>query len=532
MLAPAPAAAAGVAPAAPAPATVAGLEDSVQIAALERAQAVIADLPVTGGTQPSTAADLKRLHALAAELELAGGPANVAAARDVHTLQVAFEPPITQLIDKHVVAATGKLETLQARLLTERSITLPALPKQPSRVAFTHYLAQARQLLAVNATELPPLLVRRKYTGLTAQMWAMLSDEARDVLVQTTAADHSPPERRLGTSAIARSGERGPDDANTRDHRPRVRDHRGEFGTDPSSEIDALLESSPSVIGEADQTLADLLDRLRGNYEFTVYVPDRSDHGLLLTYRQEWSPVRYQVGRLVDTLPLAPGKRREFKVTTTRRTRDARKSVTTTARETDTDTARTSRFESEAIDAATTAINNQLSSKGDFNIGVGSIGGSAQFTQDLRSESRRTLKNFSEMARKAVDRLKEQVEVTVEDTTELTDETGYVRAIENPNNELTVTDLLYELERRYRVETRLQQVRPVILVALPVPSPDEITIAWILEHSWVIREALLDPTLAGVLDTLEETQSGAAIEYEVRRRARRCSTSAGSPRGS
>ncbi|MGW5740657.1 hypothetical protein [Amycolatopsis sp. NPDC003861] len=115
--------------------------------------------------------------------------------------------------------------------------------------------------------------------------------------------------------------------------------------------------------------------------------------------------------------------------------------------------------------------------------------------------------------------MREQLEVTVESTTETLTERSDVRAVVNPNNEITVTYLLYELERRFEVSTRLQRVRLVVLVALPVPAPDQITLAWILEHIWPIRGALLDPQLAGVLDELEEAQSGAAIEYEIRRAA-------------
>src|SRR5439155_8460362 len=106
----------------------------------------------------------------------------------------------------------------------------------------------------------------------------------------------------LVEGAADRPGIGGSDDDGGRG--PRVRDHRGhrnDHADAEESEFEALLESSPSAIGEADKTLDELRDRLSGSYEFTVFVPGSVNYGLLLTYRQEWSPVRYQVGRLVDT---------------------------------------------------------------------------------------------------------------------------------------------------------------------------------------------------------------------------------------
>ena len=58
------------------------------------------------------------------------------------------------------------------------------------------------------------------------------------------------------------------------------------------------------------KTLRDLHARLSGKYEFTVFAADKNHHsvnfGLMNTYRQQWTPLTYQAGRLVeDRLPLA-----------------------------------------------------------------------------------------------------------------------------------------------------------------------------------------------------------------------------------
>ena len=46
-------------------------------------------------------------------------------------------------------------------------------------------------------------------------------------------------------------------------------------------------------------------ERLAAPYRFTIFAPNTVNFGLLVTYRQAWRPITYQVGRLVKTIPLA-----------------------------------------------------------------------------------------------------------------------------------------------------------------------------------------------------------------------------------
>jgi hypothetical protein len=64
------------------------------------------------------------------------------------------------------------------------------------------------------------------------------------------------------------------------------------------------------------------------------------------------------------------------------------------------------------------------------------------------------------------------MEVTTDTSRE--DETTSYRELRNPNDELTVTYLFYELQRRYLVTESLHRATPVILVANDVPAPHEI----------------------------------------------------------
>ncbi len=109
---------------------------------------------------------------------------------------------------------------------------------------------------------------------------------------------------------------------------------------------------------------------------------------------------------------------------------------------------------------------------------------------------------------KAVQDYKEEVATElvtdVTDTSELT-ESG---TITNPNDELAVTYLFYELQKRYRLSEQLYRVMPVVLVAQEVPSPDQITEAWVLSHDWILNRFLLDDSFRPTLTYLANKSVG------------------------
>ena len=102
-----------------------------------------------------------------------------------------------------------------------------------------------------------------------------------------------------------------------------------------------------------------------------------------------------------------------------------------------------------------------------------------------------------------------ETEVTTEESRE--DETTSYREIRNPNDELTVTYLFYELQRRYLVDETLYKVTPVILVANDVPAPHEVDESWLLRHDWIIKRAILDDCFLPALEYLSANYTGAEI---------------------
>jgi hypothetical protein len=89
--------------------------------------------------------------------------------------------------------------------------------------------------------------------------------------------------------------------------------------------------------------------------------------------------------------------------------------------------------------------------------------------------------------------------------------------ISNPNSELTVTYLFYELQRRFEVSERLHRLTPVVLVAFEVPAPDEVDEDWLIEHAWVLRRVLLDDSFRPALDSLTTSFVGEEVSVEILR---------------
>jgi hypothetical protein len=267
------------------------------------------------------------------------------------------------------------------------------------------------------------------------------------------------------------------------------------------------IEQSQEVASDLDRygraaSLAGALNaRLRGRYSFTYFAADAVERsinfGILLTYRQKWEPIDYQAGELVRTIPLAPKEVRKYsKRTVVKKTR-SQKEIEDNLRITKTDTSELSRAEAEIINKAMNKNTFSLSTDSTFDIPLSEkikIGSTVKTnqTQDAQRDSSQTKKDFRESVIKAAQEFKTErrVEITTESTYE--SEVSESGEITNPNDELTVTYLFYELQRQFRINERLHRMRPVILVAQEMPAPHEIDDAWILRHDWMLKRVLLD----------------------------------------
>ncbi|MCX6631495.1 MAG: hypothetical protein NTW28_28110 [Candidatus Solibacter sp.] len=274
----------------------------------------------------------------------------------------------------------------------------------------------------------------------------------------------------------------------------------------------AKLASSVDDLTRLSRLVRDLENRLKEPYTFTVYAANRQEHsvnfGLLITYRQMWNPLNYQAGRLVKTVPLLPNEHRKFakktKVTKSR----AEKEVENSLRVRKDESAETSRAESEIIRKARSNTNFNLTAQGSFNIGIASGDSTTSFDTQAETSSDETKKDFREAVLKASEEYKQ--ERTVEVNTSLSEDTEAEESgeISNPNDEIPVTFLFYELQRRYLVSQRIHGVTPVILVAQEFPNPADIDDDWLLTHDWIIRRVILDDSFLPALSYLSTRIAG------------------------
>jgi hypothetical protein len=308
-------------------------------------------------------------------------------------------------------------------------------------------------------------------------------------------------------------------DMTVRDHRDGliVRDHRGQTGTGGGTVIVSTSNTPAPPAERLPQILTELQQRLKGNYNFTVYAANCKERsvnfGLLLTYCQKWTPEAYQAGELVKTLTLAPKQTQKISVTRKVHKKRFRKEVENSLRSWREESAQTSRAEQEIIRRASAKTNFNLTAQESVSAEVpGMGGGSSSITSSFGREASKSSddikKSFHEAVFKAAQEYKTErtTEVTTEESEDF--ETVETTEITNPNDEIAVTFLFYELQRRYRVTEAIHQLTPVILVAQEVPRPQEIDGDWLLAHDWILRRVILDDSFLPALDYLSENVAG------------------------
>lgn len=164
--------------------TIEQLEEQVDKAVLTRAAAVISDLRSAEQPRPTTAEDLLRLRRIAEELELSQGTTNVAAAREVHSLQIAFLQETSPNDDYDLLGKLAELSALKLSIEADYGTTLPK-PGSNSRDAFVEHLALVKQKLRTEfAIEPIPKGVRKHMPKIDAMTWARLDDDAKAIVIE------------------------------------------------------------------------------------------------------------------------------------------------------------------------------------------------------------------------------------------------------------------------------------------------------------------------------------------------------------
>jgi hypothetical protein len=433
----------------------------------------------------STRLDLLKLQRELDTLQLKGGPADAVALHDFNSLQIAFKHIWTEAFDETLRAQAEALYLEAVQLADERGLDSPEIQAIDETSQLLSFIQEVRN----NDQDLLPVPdeVVEAFPQVTESIWNSLGpDQRRQINWYANMFDFQ-------LSPITEEQKR-----------------------QQRSLANEILSNPTGTLSRVRKLLLEIGHRMSEPYAFHLFVPDSYNFGIMTTYRQRWEPLTYQAGDLVATIPLAPGETRKFNqrviVRKSRSEREIDKSLSSRREE----SSQTSRADAEIVRKASTGTNFKQTAEGSFTIGIVSLEGTTEFGHNQMNESANVKKDFREaVARAAQDYSKErQTEVTTSSSEDI--ETTTSGELSNPNNELTVTYLLYELQRRYRISEHLYKLTPVILVAQRVPAPHEIDEAWLLAHEWILHRVLLDDGLKLALDYLKEFP-GEELSVEIKR---------------
>lgn len=463
-------------------------------------------------------ADLGTVQTGVTGFQLHSGPADAPSFHDFHHLQIAFEHVWQELVDEKLKAAAKKMyaDIVELGIDPNEYIwggKLDLTPILPSKKAPPCEVVQAFEITQKQWSAMPP----KHQEQLTELSKALITTTQLPVMTVTTET------KSFGLLTFEE----------TEESFDRVSPILP--GKYYSSEVDPcwrisrekhqnlLRRQGERMIGYANaKILANqefdqfhpLLDSLKKAmaevYRFSVFAADRNhrsiNFGVVATYRQKWEKPTdgnsYQVGRLVKSVPLAPKEVRRFTKKVSVRQSRAEKEVQNNLHSRKTESEEKSRVEAEIVQKALNKTNYHLGAEGGVNIAIAHAKGSTSLTQDAATESNEVKKEFHEAIQKAAEEYKS--ERTLEINVSSGEETSFEESgeISNPNDEIPVTYLFYELQQRFRVTERIHRVTPVVLVAQEFPSPHEIDEDWLVRHDWILRRVILDDSFVPALNYL------------------------------
>jgi hypothetical protein len=292
-----------------------------------------------------------------------------------------------------------------------------------------------------------------------------------------------------------------------------------------NSAVIQALRAAPGTDGNAadplggSSRLAQLLIQLEKllseRYAFDVFAKDSINFGIMVTYRQTWQPEQYQVGDLVSTIPLAPKEVRRYTTRSVTKKSRAEKELEDNLQTRKNESADTTRADAQIVKKAQEKTHFNMSASETFGGDGMSINATESGGGDSTRESAQTKNEMRESVLKSAQEFREQHRIEVDTSESAEDESTTYHEIQNPNDELAVTYLFYELQRTYLITERIHKLTPVILVANDVPAPQEIDDAWLIQYDWILRRAILDDSFRPALDYLTKSFVGAEVNIRI-----------------
>jgi hypothetical protein len=457
------------------------------------------DLPLA--VSPPVAADQGQVKQNIQSFELRSGPSDVTAYHDFNALQIAFEHVWAELVDDRLSQAGQELYHAYVDLLdflgnpidptTGKPMAPP--PALTSITDITNLIQDASMLGRITDNATPA-------TAVSADFMTGYKYARQNLINGFRLYDPNDfPDEDIAGGFV--DGSMAP--------------LRQQIDLANSKAAQDNAGATLPAVTRLQELLEQMRDMLSSPYSFTVYKENACNFGILVTYRQTWVPDQYQVGDLVSTIPLAPRETRRYTTKQVTKRSRALKEIANNLNTVRTDIDTTGRADRDIVSRAENRTNFKVTADGSFGVDADKIHATAEGGGDSAKISEATKKDFHQAVLKSAHEYKQDNRTEVETTTSEESETTTYNEIQNPNDELTVTYLFYELQRTYHISERIQQVTPVVLVANKVPAPHEIDDAWLVKNDWILRRVILDDSFRAALDYLTKSFVGDELTLQV-----------------
>lgn len=448
--------------------------------------------------------DLGKLH-------LKGGPADVTAYHDFYDLQIGFRHVWTELFDEKVPELGKTIYEILAKVEDYD-------PEDGNNLTNDNQLASNTDLLIENAKkkiievakkdERYQKVIVELLPEITVLEWSLLDEEGKNIVF-----DWAVRLEKLHSLQEAYNNDAGMGGAPTSDQTYLIKDLKEKAKlfyrqirllNDVRKSSIASNSSSNLESSNALNIINEFEDRLKEKHTFDIFVPDSINYGLLVTYHQEWEPKDYQVGELVSTIPLAPKETRKYSKKRIVKKSRTEKEIENSLQFKKDDASDTYRHNAEIVRKA----NNKTSFTHNAEFGMSFLVKNAKGNHglfiDSAKNSSQIKKEFRQAVVKSAQEYKNENRVEISSSLEEEFEEMETGEIGNPNDEIPVTYLFYELQRRYEISEKIKKITPVIFIANDVPRPDEIDEVWLLSHDWILRRVILDDSYLMALDYLSD----------------------------
>lgn len=478
-----------------------------------------ASLLPSPGTQ-LTQEDISKASAFPS-LSLPPGPADVPAYHDFYDLHIAFKPVWSEALDNSLIGSVGAYYEHYVENGGDPNAFANAVADETCGIFgltyFHAYLSVPEKVVQKHID-----ITNEEWTALTGEQRAGLKDIAVKIQEYLDILD-----RKKDGESVFFTGSNATDIVIYNRTRQFVTDQIGDLQMQGErfvrvARAELERQATNKSIVPSNHTLNQLVQRASSAYPAKYFAANKRQRsvnfGVLVNYRQRWTPTAYQVGDLIKSVPLAPKEVRKYSKKIVKKEKRARKEIESSLDSQKSETNSTTRAEADIVQKAMNKTNFHAAAEGTFTTGIWSGKVSGGLSEDSEDQSAETKKSFHEAVVKAAREYKNEHKVELE--TESTFESEFQESgeIMNPNDELTVTYLFYELQRRYSVEERLHRLTSVVLVAQEMPCPEDIDEDWLIAHRWILHRVMLDDSFKQPLMYVAEGQVAEEFALEELRK--------------